>query len=326
MTGIPVIGFVHPAPPRSRGGNRVTALRWALVVRRLGYRVFLATEWSGRPCDALVALHAEKSHASIARFRRARPEAPLVVVATGTDLYGDEPPSAEVRAGWRMASRIVVLQALAAEALPAEVRARSRVIHQAACPGVRRTAPRADAFEVALVAHLRPVKDPLRAAAAARLLPASSRLRVLHAGRALDPELGARAAREDRENPRYAWLGDLSHAEAMRLLAGSRALLCTSLHEGGPNVISEALALGVPVLASRIPGHLGLLGEDYPGTYAAGDAADLARLLREAEERPPFLRALEGACAARAALVDPARESAAWRELLADLLEGERAA
>lgn len=318
----PLIGFVHPAPPRSRGGNRLTVLRWANVVRRLGYRVFVAGEWTGRPCDVLVALHAERSHASIARFRRARPEAPLVVVATGTDLYRDEPPAEELGAVWRQASRIVVLQGLAAEALPAEVRGRVRVIHQAVCTEVRRSAPTAERFELALVAHLRAVKDPLRAAAAARLVPARSRLRVLHVGRALEPELGARAAREARENPRYVWLGEQPHAEALRLIARSRALVCTSRHEGGPNTISEALALGVPVLASRIPGHLGLLGADYAGTYAAGDAADLARLIQRAEEEPGFLGALEEACVARAWLVDPAQESAAWRELLAELLAG----
>jgi hypothetical protein len=34
----------------------------------------------------------------------------------------------------------------------------------------------------------------------------------------------------------------------------------SSLAEGGANVIGEAAVVGIPVLASRIPGNVGLLG------------------------------------------------------------------
>ena len=318
-----VIGFVHPAPPRSRSGNRRTAVRWAAVVRALGHRAFVARAWEGRPCDVLVALHAERSHPSVERFRAARPAAPLVVVATGTDVYRDGPLPPAVLASFRLASRIVVLQELACEALPAWARGRARVVHQAVATDVRRAPPSEEAFELVLVAHLRPVKDPLRAAEATRLLSPSSRVRVLHAGGALDPELGRLAAAEAARNPRYVWLGELSPRETLLLVARSRALLSTSLHEGGPHTLSEALALGVPVLASHVPGHLGLLGRDYPGTFPPGDTAALARLVRRVEEEPAFLASLERACAARAPLVAPAREREAWRALLAELLEEE---
>jgi hypothetical protein len=81
------IGIVHPAAPRSRTGNRVTALRWASILRRLGHRVFVEGRWSGRSCDLLVALHAAKSLDSIREFCSAHPKAPLFVAGTGTDLY-----------------------------------------------------------------------------------------------------------------------------------------------------------------------------------------------------------------------------------------------
>jgi len=50
-----------------------------------------------------------------------------------------------------------------------------------------------------------------------------------------------------------------------------RICLVTPQLEGGANVISEALALGVPVLSSCIGGSLGLLGADYAGYFRAGD-------------------------------------------------------
>src|SRR5262245_19101719 len=83
------LAIVTPAPPGSRLGNRLTALRYARILRGLGHRVRVLQRWRGEECDALVALHAEKSHASIARFAAAHPRRRLCLVLTGTDLYRD---------------------------------------------------------------------------------------------------------------------------------------------------------------------------------------------------------------------------------------------
>ena len=50
--------------------------------------------------------------------------------------------------------------------------------------------------------------------------------------------------------------------------------------EGGANVVSEAIAVGVPVVGVAHPGSVGLLGEDYPGYFPVGDTEGLAALLR----------------------------------------------
>jgi glycosyltransferase involved in cell wall biosynthesis len=96
-------------------------------------------------------------------------------------------------------------------------------------------------------------------------------------------------------------------------------MVISSFNEGGANVISEAAVAGVPVLASRMDGNVGLLGADYPGYFPVGDAQALARLLQRLEREPRFVARLAKALARRAPLFRPAREAAAWRRLLASL-------
>jgi glycosyltransferase involved in cell wall biosynthesis len=121
------------------------------------------------------------------------------------------------------------------------------------------------------------------------------------------------------ENPRYRWLGELPRWRARRLIAGSLLMVLSSRMEGGANVLGEAAVAGVPVLSTRIPGSVGLLGADYPGYFPVGDAAALAALLRRAETDPAYLAALERGVRRAAPLFAPRSEQAAWRALLAEL-------
>jgi putative glycosyltransferase (TIGR04348 family) len=313
------IAVVSPAREGLDTGNRVTARRWARLLRDLGHRVAVRPEYDGRPSDMLVALHARKSLPSLERFRREQPGRPVIVALTGTDLYGDIRTSSEAQRSLELADRLVLLQPAGLEELALPARAKAWPIYQSATRPRGRFPPRRDVFEVLVLAHLRPVKDPLRAAAAARLLPASSRLRVLHAGAALTPESARAARQEEAANPRYRWLGSLPRWRALRLLARARALVLTSQMEGGANVISEALACSVPVLCSRIPGSTGILGPDYPGYFEVGDSKGLAALLARAEDEPSFLADLRRRVRSLSSLVSPARERESWRRLLRDL-------
>ena len=83
------ICMVTPAPTYSRKGNRVTALRWARILRQLGHQVTVQQSYQRLKCDLMIALHARRSHESMVRFRQRYANLPLILALTGTDLYGD---------------------------------------------------------------------------------------------------------------------------------------------------------------------------------------------------------------------------------------------
>jgi putative glycosyltransferase (TIGR04348 family) len=313
------IVLITPPGPTARTGNRVAANRWARILRKLGHRVRVSFHYDGRPADLMVAVHAWRSAKSIGRFKAEHPQRPLVLQLSGTDIYdyirSDAAPTLR---SMELADRLVVLNDLAWRVVPKRLRARLRVIHQSATP-LQSRRPDRRAVVVSVIGHLRDVKDPLRAAEAARLLPADSRIRIEQVGRAYSPEWAARARAEMAANPRYTWRDDVPAASVRRLLARSHAMVISSLNEGGANVISEAAVAGVPILASRMDGNVGLLGTDYPGYFRVGDTQALARLMKRLEQEPHFARKLVQAVKRRAALFRPAREIAAWRRLLREL-------
>jgi putative glycosyltransferase (TIGR04348 family) len=274
----------------------------------------------------MIALHAWRSADSIRRFREIHPDRPLVVALTGTDIneYLDSDPAPTLRS-LADADRLVVLQSLARRRVPAKFRRKVRLIHQSVPAQRRTTARSARHLDVLVIGHLREVKDPLRAAEAARLLPATSRIRIVHLGAAETSRWAALAQAEMKSNARYVWRGERTRAEVRRRLACARAVVLSSLHEGGANVISEAVAAGAPVLASRIDGSVGLLGHGYPGYFPVRDTAALARLLHRIESEPEFLLRLRRAIARRAPLFRPTREKAAWKKLIDELTPTSRA-
>ena len=170
-----------------------------------------------------------------------------------------------------------------------------------------------------MIGHLRAVKDPFRTAMAARLLPDSSRVRVLQVGGAMTAAMANRARKEMSVNKRYQWLGEQPRSRVRRILEKSSLCVLSSRMEGGANVLSEAIAASVPILASRIDGNVGILGADYPGYFDVGDTRQLARLLNRAETSPEYLAELRGWVESLAFIADPVREEQAWSELLAEL-------
>ena len=326
MPGLRIV-IVTPAPSGSRAGNRHTALRWARLLRGLGARADIRDDWNGGNEDIMIALHARKSRPAMLAWRARHGERPLVLALTGTDLYQDIRTDAEARASLDMASRLVVLQAAALDELTPTQRSLCRVIHQSVTLG-RTGLPQPQAIpprrlRFCILGHLRAEKDPFRAVFALQRmpdLPRQARIEVVQAGAALSEPMAAEARRLMAVEPRYRWVGELPHWRALKLLQRSRAMILSSRLEGGAHVISEAIAAGVPVLASDIPGNRGLLGDDYPAYFPVGDEVALAGLMRLTLEAPEFLASLADSLKSRRPLIEPRREVEAWRDLLAELL------
>jgi putative glycosyltransferase (TIGR04348 family) len=308
------ITIVTPAGAGTRNGNRHTALRWAGMLRAAGHRVAVMVAWDGKPCDALLALHARRSHDSISQYRALHNESPLVVTLTGTDLYRDLPDSAAARRSLELGDRLIVLQDAALRELDPVMRRKARVVYQSSDSRLRH-APPATGFRIAVVGHLRSEKDPLRTAVALQHLP-KKEIEVIHIGSALDPALGEEAKRWMEREPRYRWLGSLPHGRTLGWIARSHVLVVSSVMEGGANVIAEAARIGTPVLASRVSGNVGMLGAQYPGYYPLHDDHALARLIARAADDERFYGRLKRRLQDRRKLFAPSAERSALARVL----------
>jgi glycosyltransferase involved in cell wall biosynthesis len=186
----------------------------------------------------------------------------------------------------------------------------------------------ASRLRAVMVGHLRAVKSPATLFEAALLLRERPDIRIDHIGKAEEPAWAERAGATAAQCPGYRWLGPLPHWQARQAIQRAHVLVHTSAAEGGAHVIMEAVCSGTPVLASRIPGNVGMLGPDYQGYFEHGDAPALADLLLRCREgqahpandpAPPLLERLHAQCSLRAPLFAPEAERAALLQLLQEL-------
>ncbi len=324
------IVIVSPTLADANNGNWQTAQRWRALLAP--HKVRIVKQWpdaeaqkKGAAQDqVMLALHARRSATSVTAWAARQPTGAqgLAVVLTGTDLYRDIQSDPTAQQSLALAAQLVVLQASGPDALPADLRAKTRVIFQssAALPAVSKPSTQAH-LRVVMVGHLRDEKSPQTLFAAARLLLGEPKLFIDHLGEALDPALGDAARATAEACPNYRWLGGQPYNATRRHIQRAHVLVHASLMEGGAHVVMEAILSGTPVLASRIPGNLGLLGDDYAGYFKPGDANGLAQLLRRCRgvSGDAWLAKLSAQCAMRAPLFSPELERAALLKLVNDL-------
>lgn len=82
------------------------------------------------------------------------------------------------------------------------------------------------------------------------------------------------------------WLGSKTSEEVVQLMSRAKATLCPSLwYEGLPRVVIESLAVGTPVIASRIGSYPELIADGKWGVlFTPGDGTDLLHRLRALEQ------------------------------------------
>jgi putative glycosyltransferase (TIGR04348 family) len=311
------ISLITPAKKHSKNGNRASALRWARFLRDAGHKVRIDVDYGDEPADLMIALHAWRSAAAIDRYKALYPKGPLIVALGGTDVNTFLKTDPEVTLkSIKAADALVCLHDLIGTALPKHLRKKLHVIKQSASPLPGPREPSSRYFDVCVVGHLREEKDPLRAAMAARLVPEHSRLRVIHLGKAHNQAFAKAAQKEMAGNSRYIWKGEVPAWRVRREYARTQAMVISSNQEGGANVVSEAIAAGVPVIASDIDGNVGLLGKDYAGFYPVRDEAALAEVLWKAESEPKFLKELTRQTKKLRPVFLPKHEAKGWADVV----------
>ncbi len=101
-------------------------------------------------------------------------------------------------------------------------------------------------------------------------------------GPGLDSEAFIRDVREARVAGHLDVLGELEHGAALGLIARSDVFVRPTTHDGDAISVREALALGVPCVASDVCAR-----PEGTRVFTGGDASDLARVLREAVAAGP---------------------------------------
>lgn len=117
--------------------------------------------------------------------------------------------------------------------------------------------------------------------------------RVLLEGLISSGNLQGRVFLEGRKRPIAPWIRALD------------LFVLPSHWEGQPMAILQALACGVPILASRIEGNLAILGDRHPGLFAPEDRRAYAALMTRAIREPSFREEL---LAYQATLTPPSLE------------------
>ena len=292
-------------------------MRWARFLRDMGHRVHVDLQYLGERTDLMIALHAWKSAASIKRYRTVYPKGPLIVALGGTDVntFLKSNPTVTEQS-MDDADALVGLHERIKDELPIRFHKNLHIIKQSATPIPAQRDPTKRHFDICVIGHLRAEKDPFCTAFASRLLPPESRLRIIHLGKAHSPNWAKKAKLEMDYNPRYIWRGEVQKWQVRREYIKTHLMVISSNQEGGANVVSEAIMARVPIIASHIPGNIGLLGREYPGYYPVGDRSALASMLHRAESKPSFLKLLEAHGRKIQTDFTPKMEALKWNQIV----------
>ncbi|MBT6167521.1 MAG: glycosyltransferase [Verrucomicrobia bacterium] len=306
-----------PYPLSELKGNSVTTDRIVAMLNEGGVEARGSYGNDGEPADILITLHAIKGAPAVFDFKKKTPNGRVIILLTGTDIYQGLAEGSQIGGdALQVADRIVVPQEAAIRKLPEKVRGKTVVIRPSLDPIAVKATSSQSPFVISVVGHLRPVKRPFLTIETLAQHPEWSDLEVWQIGQALDAEMRKTAEFWMEEDKRYRWCGGLPREESLALCAKSSLTINSSILEGGANAVLEAMTMGVPVLASRIEGNVGLMGDDYPGYFEEGG---MAKALEAIMHQRVDLDEWSLLLADRLPLFSRVRESESWLELLIEL-------
>ena len=306
-----------PYPLSELKGNSVSADRIVKMLNERGIGARGSYGYDSEPADILISLHAIKGAPAIFEFKKKQPKGKVIILMTGTDIYQGLPEGSQIgEEALEEADRIVVPQEAAILKLPEEVRGKTVVIRSSLDSIAIKASPSRSPFVISVVGHLRPVKRSFLTIETLAKRPEWSDIEVWQIGQALDEEMRKKAEVWAKDYQRYRWFGGLPRRESLALCAKSSLTINSSILEGGANAVLEAMTMGVPVLASRIEGNVGLLGDDYPGYFEEGQMDEaLQAIINQRVDLQEWIRL----SANRLPLFSRERESNLWLELFTEL-------
>ncbi|WP_175578079.1 glycosyltransferase [Indiicoccus explosivorum] len=260
-------------------GNTVTVRRIAAGIRELGAEtaIISSTEEAALPpgADIVHGFHAFK-FAQFLKRQADRPD-PFVVTMTGTDLNHDlfDPAKRDTVIGClEEAAGVHVFNEEARDILLGELPAlepKVTVIGQGATAfpetGADQPEKETGTFLFFLPAGIRKVKNvPTAIRMLRELHDRHPEVRLWLAGPVLEADEGEAVRQLIADNESWIrYFGQLPHEEMGSLYREADVLLNTSISEGQPAAILEAMALGVPVIVSDNQGNRSIVGHGKTG-------------------------------------------------------------
>ena len=291
MTRIALVSpFTLPFPC----GNSILAERLQAGLHKRGYEVSLfncrddAADRAALFAPQLLhSVNAERPHQWIKEFFLQSKKVPWVITLTGTDYNtwcGVTAPPLPVLESLGQADALVVFHEDALQTvrkcLPA-VAGKIHIIAQGVTPPVivsdvqrvRQSygiSPETVLF--LMVAGIRPVKNIAAAIEAFREVEKKvADTALILAGPVIDQNEAERIFKIGSRLQRFQYLGEMSAAQVRELMAAADVFLNTSLHEGMSGSVLEAMAAGVPIIASAVAGNCALVRDNENGLLFSGD-------------------------------------------------------